>query len=155
MKIHYCPSGGFTLIELIVVLLITGILAVTVAPRLQQSAIDEGGFVTEVLTAARYAQKIAVSTGCNVQFASNTATDTYAITYTGVPAVCAGIAGPVFNPGAGGNFTGTAPNGVNITTTTAVFDDIGRSSTGIQTITITGSGTHTITIEGETGYVHQ
>lgn len=53
---------GFTLIELIVVMMIIGILAVAVLPRLlDRSAFEERGFHDETLSILRYAQKTAVA----------------------------------------------------------------------------------------------
>jgi MSHA pilin protein MshC len=54
--------SGFTLIELIVILMVIGILAIAAAPRFaDQSIYDSRGFYDETLTILRYAQKTAVA----------------------------------------------------------------------------------------------
>ena len=54
--------AGFTLIEMVVVIVIVGTLAVTVLPRFtEQSTFDARGFYDETLSALRYAQKTAVA----------------------------------------------------------------------------------------------
>jgi MSHA pilin protein MshC len=55
-------TSGFTLVELIVVLIIVGVLAVATLPRFfDQSTFDDRGFYDETLAILRYAQKTAVA----------------------------------------------------------------------------------------------
>jgi len=63
-------SPGFTLIELIMVIVVLGILSATAMPHFfGLSAYQQHGFFNDTLNAIRYAQKLAVATGCNVQVA--------------------------------------------------------------------------------------
>src|SRR5512147_2924547 len=67
-------QGGFTLAELIVVILIVGILAVAILPRFFQTQDYEvQGTLDRVLATVRYAQKAAIGARCNVRvtFAGN------------------------------------------------------------------------------------
>ncbi|CAK0763161.1 MSHA pilin protein MshC [Gammaproteobacteria bacterium] len=55
------PTGGFTLIELIMTMIIIGILAVVVVPRMDISGYRAVEFHDKTMAALRYAQKIATS----------------------------------------------------------------------------------------------
>ena len=58
---------GFTLIELVLVLIITGILTVVSIPRFADvDKFRERAFADGALAAVRYFQKLAISTGCDV-----------------------------------------------------------------------------------------
>ncbi len=62
-------SKGFSLIELVMVIIILGILAATAIPRFfSQSAYDERFFYEDVMAGLRYSHKLAMSSGCGVQF---------------------------------------------------------------------------------------
>ncbi len=59
---------GFTTIELITIILLLSIVSVAVFSRLDNlSNFDDRGLFEETVAAVRYAQKLAVSTGCEVQ----------------------------------------------------------------------------------------
>jgi MSHA pilin protein MshC len=56
------PAAGFTLVELVTVIVILGVLAVVVLPRMTGASAFRGlAFHDEVVAALRYAQKTAVS----------------------------------------------------------------------------------------------
>lgn len=59
---------GFTLIELVTVIMLVSVLSVVAFSRLGNvSSFEQKGFFDEVTNAVRYAQKLARSTGCKVQ----------------------------------------------------------------------------------------
>lgn len=145
-------AGGFTLIELVMVMVLIGILAIVVLPRLDNSAFSEYGYAEETLSALRYARQTAIAG--NAHITVQLSSDAFRI--------CRGDACPgdgyLSNPAAGLPWDGTAlkrgkaPEGVSITTPLAsvTFDGLGRpSASGRLEI-----GSHALTIEPETGYVH-
>jgi MSHA pilin protein MshC len=65
---------GFTVIELVTVVVILGILAAVAAPRLFDNAVfNQRGYADEIAGALRYAQRIAIASGCNVRVNVNAA----------------------------------------------------------------------------------
>jgi MSHA pilin protein MshC len=54
-------SRGFTLLELVTVILILGILAAVAAANFDQKSIDQTWFLEQVKSALRYAQKTAIA----------------------------------------------------------------------------------------------
>lgn len=111
-------GAGFTLIELIVVILLMAILAVTAMPRFFDSGSFEGpAFAHELASAARYAQKLAIVSGCPVRLSIPDASH-YALWQPQAAPTGAGcdtsFTRPVAHPASGGSFAATTPNGVAI-----------------------------------------
>ena len=141
-------SRGFTLVELVTVMLIVGILAAVAVPQFYNRADYDGrAFYEQVLSTLRYAQKAAVAQRkyvCVTFPASNSISLT-----NGATSACGstlasptGTAYPLTNTHA--SFSGSP--------SAFYFDALGRASAS-STISITGYST-SITVESETGYVH-
>jgi MSHA pilin protein MshC len=60
-------SSGFTIVELVVVIVLLGILATFAVPRFfSKQPFSARGYSDELASALRYAQKVAVASGCDV-----------------------------------------------------------------------------------------
>lgn len=63
---------GFTIVELIMVIVILGIISAVALPRFfDRKTFDERFYFEEVLSSVRYAQKLAVASGCLVKVTVN------------------------------------------------------------------------------------
>lgn len=143
---------GFTLVELIIILVLVGILAVAALPRFwDRDVFNSRGFYDETLSALRYAQKTAIAQRRNVCaiFTANSLTLSIA-SANGVAAACDT---PLAGPKGSTPFT-VSGGSINYSATPAnfQFDALGRPSLG-QTINVTGSPLN-IVVTPETGYVH-
>jgi MSHA pilin protein MshC len=141
-------SAGFTLIELIMVMVIVGILAIAVMPRFtDQSAFESRGFHDETLSLLRYAQKTAIAQRRTVCVALNATGVALTIdTRTPADGVCNGS--PIL--------PNTPRGGKGLAGSVAAFQFMPLGSTDqTANITITIAGSTRITVEAATGYVHE
>lgn len=148
---------GFTLIELIMVMVMLGVLAVFAAPRIFNSGdFYARGFHDETLALLRYAQKAAIAQRRTVCVTFTTTTAILTIAATAGISNCAG--NPLVGPKGDNPGTITARSGVTFQPkpNDFSFDGLGRPSAA-QLIYVANSGTvisSTVTVESETGYVH-
>jgi MSHA pilin protein MshC len=148
-------SRGFTLIELVVVIVILGILAAVAAPRFfDDRTFLERGYFEELAAALRYAQKLAVASGCPVrmsivaggyearqQNALSGSCDTTDLTWgTGITLADGRV------------LAGSSPLGVSAAPdVTFEFDALGRTNlAGNQSINV---GAFALTVRAESGFV--
>ena len=141
---------GFTLIEMIMVMIVVGVLAVVVAPRYFDADVFKSrGFADQVQATLRYAQKEAIAQRRFVCVAFTASSITLTI---GATSACGT---PLLSP-AGGAYVINAPSGIAFASplpTAFSFNALGQPTNAPQTININGA-TNGITIEAETGYVH-
>jgi MSHA pilin protein MshC len=142
---------GFTLVELVMAIVIVGILAVFVAPRLFSASIFQArGFADQVQATLRYAQKEAIA---QRRFACVSFTSTTVTLWTGTTIPC-GTPFPAIS--GSGNYVVTSPSSsitISPVPASLAFNGLGQPQPNAQTTVVAG-GT-TITVEAETGYVHQ
>jgi MSHA pilin protein MshC len=147
---------GFTVIELVLIMLVLGILSAVAVPRFfNRVDFDERAFTDEMISALRYAQKRAVASGCQIQVTANNALNTYALI---AETACnnGNFALPLTNPRTGALYPTAAPNGVdidNINNFPVVFNRRGEANgvaAGDSSLTINGQA---INIVQETGLV--
>ncbi len=151
-------SKGFTLIELVMVIIILGILAATAIPKFAgQSAYDERFFYEDVLAGLRHAQKLAMSTGCSVEF-NQTASGFELMHNTNCfSGGAADYSTDVFRPGdtfgyVVGNSSAVWTSDENplIFTAEGQVSNAGGATQNSTTLT---TGGWIITIDGQTGYI--
>lgn len=158
-------SRGFTLMELILIIVLLGVLSMVAAPRIFNTAdFYARGFHDETLALLRYAQKTAIAqrrTVCVTFTVSPVSTASLRTAIVEAIGTCsANLVGPRGDtPG-----TITSRSGVNYSVSpqpAVSFDGLGQPLDGsgaviavTRTITVSGSG-KVITIEPATGYVHE
>jgi len=161
---RYVSVRGFTLIELIMVLVILGGLAAYAAPRIfNRGDFDARGFHDVTQAYLRYAQKTAIAQRRTVCVAFSSTTITLRIAKKDAVFDCTGGNGVVLN-GPDGNSDATAKGAAAYNNSTAPtpfnFDALGQPvdgngvpSTVAKSITVANAGV-SITVEAYSGYVH-
>ena len=142
-------SGGFSLVELIVVLVIAGILAAIAIPRLTDAESKATAYAEQVIAVVRFAQRQAVAQHRSVFVCVQASAVS-----VGYDAACTGAAA---QSGAIVQIPQqlVAPGNVSLaaSTTPFSFNALGQPNpiAGV-TITLTGAG-KTVNVTRETGYV--
>ena len=158
MAVGPSPQHGFTLVELIMVMIIVGILGAVAGPRFfSRSVFDSRGFHDSLIATLRYAQKAAISQRRFVCVNFSTSPAGVTLTFdpttpsaTHLTASCPGnaLTGPSGNASisnSNASFSST-PTSFNF----AALGNINASAA----LSIPINGASTITVEAGTGYVH-
>jgi MSHA pilin protein MshC len=158
---------GFTMVELIVTMMIIGIMAIAVLPRMDLlRGFDEIGYRDQVKATLEYARKSAVA-GRRYVCVQRTGSNLDVTIDTDIPesrsaATCPRQQGLMLP---GSSASGISPRGattlLGTSSSEVVFDALGRPWTSASatlssaaTFTVHGDADYSITVEAETGYVH-
>jgi MSHA pilin protein MshC len=147
-------TSGFSLIELIVVMVVMAILIGIAAPRFFGQGEFEGpAFAQELASAARYAQKVAVVSGCRVDLVVS-ATGYGLFKPQDTTPKCGStptMTLPVKHPATGEPFAATTPAGVAIGGT---LGTVQFAASGVPNVAASFTvGTQSVTIAANSGYV--
>ena len=149
------PSRGYTIVEVLLVVVILAIIGTLAGPRFfDNTSFDERAYYDELVSALRYAQKIAVASGCPVRV--TIAPTSYALSQQS-------SLGGHCNPGdaafpvtvrlsTGEAVTGTAPDNVAAAPgITIVYNALGQTNLGAnQSIAV---GSRTLQVQADSGLV--
>jgi MSHA pilin protein MshC len=168
--IHF-KAQGFTLVELIMVLMLAGILAVFVLPKFNSTALPERGFHDAVWSTVAHARRMAVASRrfvCVTVTGGTGSSATVAVTRDASDpdsVVSVNCSVPLSLPAPDSSCAATnqvcAPRGVTLGgTASLVFDPLGRlvnsgspKTVAASAAAITVSNQNDISVQPETGYV--
>jgi MSHA pilin protein MshC len=151
--LYQSRANGFTLIELIMVIVVLGALSIFVAPSFSsKTSFDTLSFHQELKTAIRFAHKLSIATQCEVQV--SLAANSYALFYPDVTCNPPDAFGtnPVNHPVQPGAYAGNSPSGVTITSFGNFFFKASGAPSSSGTITINPGGRQ-IVVNALTGFV--
>jgi len=163
------PAAGFTVVELVVVLLLLGIVAAVGAPRFfDLQAYRRRAWIDQLLVTTSYARAQAIANRAQkvrlvldvASLRAELAADCSTTTTTALR-----------NPAGNGNLDFVAPGGVTLAVSAATlpltvcFDSVGRPRdnasaagtllSGLTTLQVTGGGSTTpLYLEPQTGFIH-
>ena len=148
--------SGFTLIELVVVILLLGILSVFAMGRMfDGNQFKARGFFDDTVTAVRFAQKLAVSTGCAVQV--DLKATGYELDQRATDCTTGSFTRAVANPANRSNpYENDKTAGLSVPSATIVFDARGLADGDINvpiTMTAPGGVSYIFQVSSDTGLV--
>lgn len=146
MKNRMCNNRrGFTFVELVVVIVLLGIMSAFALPKFfNVGDYQARGAYDEVTGALRYAQKLAVGSGCEVQV--SIAGNSYELQQRATDCTTGSFTAISGHPIDRGTISGTS---LSASHTTFIFDNMGRCSVAV-TVNVGGRN---IRVARETGTV--
>lgn len=140
-------AGGFTLIELILVIVVVGILAAVVGPRFfDRQVFDQRLYSEEVRAALRHAQKLALAGGYPMRFVLDSA----GYHLWRCDSTASDCSFEVLDPASGqAPYAAAAPGEVSATPFSVTFDALGRADTAVAAEV----GGQALSVEAGTGLV--
>lgn len=150
----YRLQRGFTLIELVMVIILLGVLAIAILPRLtDKDAFSERGYRDSLASALRYAQKVAMTSGCKVQVVI-TESD-YRLLQPATASDCSAsvptFTRPVWHPGKGSAYGERAPGEVTLSPATIIFQPSGATQNSTD-ISLHGNSSYLLRVHAVSGF---
>ncbi|MEQ8205745.1 MAG: GspH/FimT family pseudopilin [Woeseia sp.] len=152
---HRGAQRGLTIVELILVIVIIGVLGALAGPRFfNNQTFAERAYAEELASALRYAQKVAVGSGCRVQVSLGA--NSYSLAQQAAQSGHCNPADATFPLSValptGQAASGNAPSGVSASpAATFVFDATG--STNLAGDIVISVGTHSLDLRAGSGLV--
>jgi len=141
-------QAGFTLIELITCMVIMGILAAAIGPRfVENRTVQARGFADDLANSLRYAQRIAIASGCQVRVGITAAGySSFQRAAAGNTCSAAGAWNQAVLQIDGTSLAATSPAGVTATPNrTIVFQTNGWPLSGATSVNV---GTYIVAVDG-------
>lgn len=148
------PVRGYSMIELVVVIVILGVVAAIAGPRFfGTQTFSERGYADEIAGAIRYSQKVAVASGCNVRL-SITLAGYSAMQQPAAGNACDASSGAWTTPvlrSDGAPLSGSPPSDANVSgAATFVFNNRGAVISGATNLVV---GPYTLALDAGSGFV--